>query len=111
MNSSRRAFLKGTAWMGVAALAAGCHLNRLGFGEGGLMQGYAYRKLMGKRIRVGFVGVGARGSAAVHRVAQIPGCEVVALCDRESARVEENLAWLAAHRHPVVPKGYVGEEA
>ena len=111
MNSSRRDFLKGTAWMGAAALAAGCHLNRLGFGEGGLMQGYAYRKLMGKRIRVGFVGVGARGSAAVHRVAQIPGCEVVALCDRDSARVEENLAWLAAHRHPVVPKSYVGEEA
>lgn len=111
MNSSRRDFLKGTAWMGAAALAAGCHLNRLGFGEGGLMQGYAYRKLMGKRIRVGFVGVGARGSAAVHRVAQIPGCEVVALCDRVPARVTENLKWLADHRHPVVPKSYVGDEA
>ena len=58
MNTNRRDFLKGTAWMGAAALAAGCHLNRLGFGEGGLMQGYAYRKLMGKRIRVGFVGIG-----------------------------------------------------
>ena len=111
MNSSRRDFLKGTAWMGAAALAAGCHLNRLGFGEGGLMQGYAYRKLMGKRIRVGFVGIGGRGTAAVHRVAQIPGCEVAALCDKNPERVEENLTWLADHKVATVPKGYVGEEA
>ena len=111
MNSSRRDFLKGTAWMGAAALAAGCHLNRLGFGEGGLMQGYAFRNLMGKKIRVGFVGIGGRGSAAVHRVAQIPGCEVVALCDKNPARVEANLKWLADRKAPVVPKGYVGEEA
>ncbi len=109
--NSRRDFLKGTAWMGAAAVAAGCHLNRLGFGEGGLMQGYAYRKLMGKKIRVGFVGVGGRGSAAVHRVAQIPGCEVVALCDKVPARVDENVKWLADKKIPTVPKGYVGEEA
>ena len=111
MTTNRRDFLKGTAWMGAAALAAGCHLNRLGFGEGGLMQGYAYRNLMGKKIRVGFVGIGGRGSAAVHRVAQIPGCEVVALCDKNPARVEANLKWLADRKAPVVPKGYVGEEA
>ena len=70
MEMNRRDFLKGTAWMGTAALAAGCHMNRLGFGEGGIMQNYVYRKLMGKKIRVGFVGVGSRGSGAVHRVAQ-----------------------------------------
>ena len=111
MTTNRRDFLKGTAWMGAAALAAGCHLNRLGFGEGGLMQGYAFRNLMGKKIRVGFVGIGKRGTAAVHRVAQIPGCEVVALCDKNPARVEANLKWLADRKAPVVPKGYVGEEA
>ena len=51
---NRRDFFKGTAWMGMAALAAGCRLNRLGFGEGGSMQNFAFRKL--GRIRVGFVG-------------------------------------------------------
>lgn len=111
MNSSRRDFLKGTAWMGAAAVAAGCHLNRFGFGAGGLMQDYAYRKLMGKKIRVGFVGIGGRGSGAVHRVAQIPGCEVAALCDKDPARVAENKKWLADKKIPTVPKGYVGEEA
>ena len=111
MSMNRRDFLKGTAWMGTAALAVGCHLNRFGFGEGGLMQNYCYRKLMGRNIRVGFVGIGGRGTGAVHRVAQIPGCEVVALCDKIPERVEENLKWLKENKHPVVPKDYVGEEA
>ncbi len=111
MKSSRRDFLKGTAWMGAAALAAGCQLNRFGFGEGGLMQDYAYRKLMGRKVRVGFVGIGGRGTGAVHRVAQIPGCEVVALCDKNPDRVTVNLKWLADHKHPVIPKSYVGDEA
>ena len=111
MKNSRRDFLKGTAWMGAAALAAGCQLNRFGFGEGGLMQDYAYRKLMGRKVRVGFVGIGGRGTGAVHRVAQIPGCEVVALCDKNPDRVTVNLKWLADHKHPVIPKSYVGDEA
>ena len=34
---NRREFLKGAAWMGAAAFAGGCHMNRLGFGEGGQM--------------------------------------------------------------------------
>ena len=55
---NRREFLKGSAWMGAAAFAAGCQLNRWGFGEGGQMQNYAYCKLMGRRIRVGFIGIG-----------------------------------------------------
>ena len=110
---NRREFLKGTAWMGAAAFAAGCQLNRLGFGEGGQMQGFAYRKLMGRKIRVGFVGIGQRGSAAVHRVSMIPGVEVVALCDRVQARVDENLAWLKEQKYEGLGKikTYVGDEA
>lgn len=107
----RRDFLKGAAWMGAAAIASGCQLNRLGFGEGGAMQDFVYRKLAGKRIRVGFVGIGSRGSGAVHRVSMIPGVDVVALCDRDPDRVNENLAWLKAHNYPIVPKTYVGDEA
>ena len=109
MTVNRREFLKGTSWMGVVALAGGCHLNRLGFGEGGAMQDFALKPM--KRIRVGFVGIGGRGTAAVHRVSMIPGCEVVALCDRDPARVRENIAWLAERKAPTVPKSYVGDEA
>ena len=111
MQTDRRNFLKGSLGLGALAVAAGCRLNRLGFGEGGLMQGYAYRKLMGKKIRVGFVGIGGRGTGAVHRVAQIPGCEVVALCDKNPERVEVNLKWLKDKKVPTAPKSYVGDEA
>ena len=108
---NRREFLKGTAWMGAAAFAAGCQLNRLGFGEGGQMQNYAFKPL--KRVRVGFIGVGQRGTAAVHRVSMIPGVDIVALCDSVQARVDENLTWLANRKYAGVSniKTYVGEEA
>ncbi len=39
-------------------------------------------------VRVGFVGLGMRGPGAVMRMSQIPGVEVVALCDYEQKRAE-----------------------
>ena len=110
---NRREFLKGTAWMGVTAAISGCHINRFGFGEGGIMQNYAFDKLKGRRIRVGFIGIGARGTGAVHRVSMIPGVDVVALCDLKADRVEANLNWLRKRNYPGVDKirGYVGPEA
>ena len=107
--NSRREFLKGTAWMGALALAAGCRMERLGFGAGGTMQDFAFRPL--KRIRVGFVGVGSRGTAAVHRVSMLPGVDIVALCDKKPERVALNLEWLKRKGHASVPKTYVGDEA
>ena len=79
MENSRREFLKGTAWMGVAAMAAGCISkgNALGFGAGGSMHGFRVAPM--KRVRVGVIGVGSRGTPAVQRIAQIPGCEVTAI--------------------------------
>ena len=97
--------------MGAAAMAAGCQMNRFGFGQGGQMQDYAFQGLKGKKIRVGFVGIGSRGSGAVHRVSMIPGVDIVALCDKNPDRVKENQAWLAARKYRIVPKGYVGDEA
>ncbi len=111
MNFDRRAFLRGTAWMGFAAVAGGLQLKSFGFGEGGTMQNFVYSKLKGKRIRVGFVGIGGRGTSAVHRVSMIPGVDVVALCDRDPNRVTQNLNWLKNKKFPIVPKTYVGDEA
>ena len=110
-NMNRRDFLKGTAWMGAAAMAAGCQMNRFGFGQGGQMQDYAYQKLKGKKIRVGFVGIGSRGSGAVHRVSMIPGVDIVALCDKDPAAVERNVKWLSDRKYKIVPKKYIGDEA
>ena len=108
---NRREFLKSTAWMGAAAMVAGCRLNRFGFGEGGQMQNFALKPM--KRVRVGFIGIGGRGSPAVHRISMIPGVDIVALCDRLQERVDKNLAWLKAHNYAGLGsiKTYVGEEA
>jgi len=106
---NRREFLKGTAWMGAAAFVAGCQMDRLCLGAGGTMQNYAMKPF--KRIRVGFVGVGGRGSSAVNRVSMIPGVDIVALCDKKPERVQRNLDSLKKRGYHVVPRSYVGEEA
>jgi len=111
MDMNRRDFLRGTAWMGAAAMVAGCRMGRFGFGRGGLMQEYAFLPLKGKTVRVGFVGIGQRGTAAVRRISRIPGVEIAALCDRNPAAVERNLAWLAGGKYRTVPEAYVGDEA
>ena len=94
MNQNRREFLRGAAWMGVAAMAAeglcqGAAVKGIGQGQGAPMHGFAVPPM--KRVRVGFIGVGSRGSAAVRRIAQIPGCEVTALADINAKRLDENL--------------------
>ena len=94
MDTNRREFLKGTAWMGAAAVAAGCMSANSApcCGAGGTMFGFAAKPF--KKIRVGCVGLGSRGSGAVHRLANIPGVEVVALCDIEQYRVDRQQKWL-----------------
>lgn len=40
-------------------------------------------------VRVGFIGLGMKGPGAVYRMMNIPGVEIVALCDVEQDRVEK----------------------
>ena len=110
MQANRRDFIKGAAWMGAAAFTAGCHLNRFGFGEGGIMQGFALKPM--KEVRVGFVGIGGRGSGAVNRVSQIPGVKIVALCDNRREQIDKNLASLRSRKYFNVDniKTYGGDE-
>lgn len=54
-------------------------------------------------VRVGFVGLGMRGVGAVERWSQIPGTDIVALCDVEADRVELSQKRLDKHgRHRAV---------
>ena len=85
---NRREFLKGTAWMGAAAVAAGCATKGFGFGDGGKMATWADKPF--KKLRVGVVGLG-RGQAGVNGFNVIPGCEVTAICDLNAARIAEVL--------------------
>ena len=108
MSVNRRDFIRGTAWMGAAAVAAGCASEGMKICSGGPMQGFAAPAL--KKVRVGVVGLGMRGPGAVHRLAAIPGVEVVALCDIHKARVDAQQEWLKKNGKPPA-REYVGKEA
>ncbi len=80
--TGRRDFIKG---MAMTAGAAGVSASFAGkVPNGGDVSGAPMRNFRCapmSTIRVGVVGVGARGAAAAKRLATIPGVEVVAVCD------------------------------
>ena len=110
MRTNRREFLKDIALAtGVGISAGGCasaSASAANGGEGGApMRNFACSPL--KRVRVGVVGTGARGGAAVTRLPKVPGVEVVAVCDirpefaARAARAVEDLTG----RRPAVYDG------
>ena len=106
METNRREFLKGTAWMGVVAAFSGCATAARSCGAGG-MSGFAVAPI--KKVRVGVVGLGMRGPSAVHRLAAIPGVEISALCDLFQDRVDAQQKWLADNGKPKA-RSYSGAE-
>ncbi|MBO5905485.1 MAG: Gfo/Idh/MocA family oxidoreductase [Kiritimatiellae bacterium] len=92
MSTNRRDFIKGTAWMGAAAALTGAGFRRKKACVPGSMTVFADKPI--KKLRVGFVGLGMRGPGAVHRIANIPGVEIVALCDLYKNRVEAQQKFL-----------------
>lgn len=60
-------------------------------------------------VRVGFVGLGMRGSGAVIRYTFIEGVEITAICDLLPERVEESNRYLEEHGFPRAAE-YSGEE-
>ena len=109
-EGGRREFLRGTAWMGAAAIAAGCSSSPFRmFGTcGAPMQGFALKPM--KKVRVACVGVGARGSGAVHRISMIPGTEVVAIADLFQDRVDRQVKWLKDNGKPAPAFALAGPE-
>ena len=108
MEANRREFLKGMAWMGAAAMAAGCASGKMRLGAGGTMQGFAAPPL--RKVRVGVVGLGMRGRGAVHRLANIPGVQVCALCDIYEDRVAAQRKWLKDNGKPSTKEFYGSQE-
>ena len=110
MNTNRREFLKGTAWMGFTAAMAGSAtaVAATKLCGAGAMTTYADKPI--KKVRVGVAGLGMRGPGAVHRLAAIPGVEVAALCDLFQERVDAQQNFLAQNGKPAA-RSYVGPEA
>ena len=107
-KTDRRGFLRDSAWFSLLAAAGGCQFSRMGFGDGAPMAGFAAPAL--KRVRVGFVGVGSRGTYAIKRICQLPGVDVVAVCDIEPKRLRDIQGYLKSKKLPPV-KEYLGSEA
>lgn len=61
-------------------------------------------------VRVGFVGLGMRGTSAVERFCNIPDSRVAALCDTEQQAIDRSMRTLRAHGIDNVP-AYCGTEA
>lgn len=60
-------------------------------------------------VRIGFVGLGGRGSYALYRYLSVPWTKIVALCDIEPDRVQKNVDFLKEHGIEV--RGtYTGDE-
>lgn len=60
-------------------------------------------------VRVGFIGLGMRGSSAVSRYLHIPGAKVAAICDIEPEMVQKTQVRLKRAGYPEVP-AYTGSE-
>ena len=66
MDKTRRDFLAGSAWLGMAAVAGGCISADSKLCAGGTMAGFSVKPM--KRIRVAMVGIGGRGYWALRRL-------------------------------------------
>jgi len=106
MVQNRREFLINAGLVAAAAMTGGC-VSALKTTAGGAMTGYAAPAI--KKIRVGVVGIGGRGSYAVHRLSTIPGIEITALCDFVEEKALKDQKWLKDKGFPE-PKVFTGPE-
>lgn len=60
------------------------------------------------RVRIGFIGVGSRGSGTVQRLANIEGVEITALCDLLPGNVQKAIDSIKDYSHK--PDAYSGNE-
>ncbi len=70
------------------------------------MHGYAAPKL--NKVRIGFIGIGSRGTGVVNRFARVEGVEIKALCDVVPERVEKAINNVKQYSHK--PEAYTGDD-
>ena len=61
-------------------------------------------------VRVGFIGVGSRGTGAVGRYAYIEGARIVAVCDLVQKNIDNVQERLSKRNYPSKVDSYVGED-
>lgn len=112
MGTNRRSFLKLSGLAGVG-LVTGCTSQKKGTSKTKLdhirleaskkytgmfnMSGYAAPKI--DTVRIGFIGVGNRGSAAVERMSQIAGVSINGICDIRPEKAHNAKARIKTQGH------------
>ena len=95
MKTNRREFLTGAVLAGAAIsggyATSGAECAKVVNGAAGApMRNFAVAPM--KKIRVGVVGCGARGTGAVKRLPKVPGVEVTAVCDVRDTYLQNAVA-------------------
>ena len=103
----RRGFLAGAGLAALSLASGGCATG-FKIGGSGSMSGFVAPKL--KRVRVGVVGVGLRGTYALKRLAFMPGVEIAAFCDIREAAMKGCRDFLSAKNLPPA-REFLGPEA
>ena len=109
MKTDRREFLKGVAMSAGAGVIAGCACGKgTCTGAGSAPMRNFRTPPMKNGIRVGIVGVGARGTGAVNRLLQVPGVEITAVCDIRSEYADKaaGIVFGKTGRKPLHGGGY-----
>lgn len=111
MKNNRRDFLKLAGLAGAGMIVGkgnaknkGVHTNT--HQQVFNMHGFAAPKL--ETVRVGFIGVGSRGSGTVQRLANVEGVEIKALCDLLPENVSKAMDSIKGKSHS--PDSYSGTE-
>lgn len=108
----RRSFLKKSLQAGVAGSMGGVLVGCRTFGSGALPQGVSmqgFRAPPVDEVRIGFIGLGKRGPAAVKRLSRMPNVKVVAVCDVYEDRAQKAAASVVAAGH-AEPQTFFGSE-
>lgn len=106
----RRKFLKTVAAATVAGVAAGCANQKNNFlkpSQGKSVMGMVVPKM--DVVRVGFIGVGQRGSGHVEHFCRIEGVEIKAICDTHEKVLDESIDYVVKQGFQK-PTRYTGSE-
>ena len=107
----RRQFLKSVAAATVAGVAAGCTSRNIQNGvrpsQGQSVMGLVAPKM--DVVRVGFIGVGQRGSGHVKHFCHLDGVEIKAICDTHEKVLDESIDFVVS-KGLTKPKRYTGSE-
>ncbi|MDD4108985.1 MAG: Gfo/Idh/MocA family oxidoreductase [Prolixibacteraceae bacterium] len=112
MKLNRKGFLKLAGFATAGLVVKNGQAGNTGLSSGSYsqifnMHGYRAPKL--DTVRIGFVGVGSRGSGTVIRLSSIKGVEVKALCDLQPERVAETIKLLKKEFPLHNPASYSGD--